>query len=83
MNNSNLEEKINHHVTEVVQGKWEKDMEDTGISKLAIPEEYVAIMRVCYQLGYQGGQTDTFNEIKDIFNNDIDAFQEMFDDDEL
>lgn len=84
MNNKlKLEDKINHGLNEIVQAKWEQVMNETGVSKLDMPKEYFAVIRVLFQLGYQEGQTDTMDQMKDIYENDIDLFEEMFADEEV
>lgn len=78
-----LEDKINHSLNDIVQAKWETTMNESGISKIAVSEEIFALLRVTFQLGYQEGQTDTMDQMKDIYENDIDLFEEMFADEEV
>lgn len=76
--NPNLEDRIEHHLTPLIQEKFELLVKETGTNKLIIPKEYMALVRIFYQIGYQEGQKDTFNQIKDIYNNDVDCFIDMF-----
>lgn len=79
---TNLEAKIEQELTELVQAKWETLVKETGTDKLAVPEEYLALVRIFYQLGYQEGQADMFTQVKEIYENDTDHFIEMFGDNE-
>lgn len=80
-NGLNLEDKIDSNLTEIVQAKWEKLMTETGAAKLAIPIEYFAVMRIYFQLAYQEGQADMLEAMKEVYENNPDLFEHMFDDD--
>lgn len=78
----NVEDKINNDLTDIVQAKWEKVMNETGASKLSMPIEYFAVMRIYFQLAYQEGQADMLESMKEVYENDPDLFEEMFDDED-
>jgi len=73
--------KVNKDLEAIVQAKWEKVMTETESSKLALPVELFKIMRVYFQLAYQEGYADVFQEMKEVYHNDPDLFEAMFDDD--
>lgn len=75
---NNLDELIEDQLTPMIQDKWEELIKGTNISSMDIPVEHVALMRILYQLGYQAGNTDTFTQLKDVYNNDVDGFIEIF-----
>lgn len=56
-------------------------MNETGGSKLAMPLEFFSVLRVYFQLAYQEGQADMIESLKDVYHNDPDHFEHIFDDD--
>jgi hypothetical protein len=76
----NVEDKINNDLTDIVQAKWEKVMNETGGSKLSMPIEMFSILRVYFQLAYQEGYADMLGQMKEVYENDPDLFEHMFED---
>jgi hypothetical protein len=79
----NLDGKIDNDLTEIVQAKWEKVMNETGAHQLAIPIEMFSLLRVYFQLAYQEGQTDMLDTMRDVYHNNPDHFEYMFEEDEV
>ena len=79
----NLDGKIDNDLTEIVQVKWEKVMNETEAHKLAIPIEMFSLLRVYFQLAYQEGQTDMLDTMRDVYHNNPDHFEYMFEEDEV
>jgi hypothetical protein len=79
----NLDGKIDNDLTEIVQAKWEKVMNETGAHKLALNLEVFAVLRVYFQLAYQEGQTDMLDTMRDVYHNNPDHFEYMFEEDEV
>lgn len=79
----NLDGKIDNDLTEIVQAKWEKVMNETGAHKLSIPIEMFSLLRVYFQLAYQEGQTDMLDTMRDVYHNNPDHFEYMFEEDEV
>lgn len=77
---NNLEELIEDHLTPLVEEKWELAVKQTNMGSMLIPQEYIALMRILFQIGYQEGHTDTFKQLQDVYNNDVDGFIEIFED---
>lgn len=75
---NNLEEMIEDHLTPLVQARWDLAIKGTGICNMSIPEEYIALMRILFQIGYQEGNSDLFKQLQDVYNNDVDGFIEIF-----
>lgn len=79
-NGLNLGDKIDNNLTEIVQAKWEKIMNETNGNKLALPIEVFSVLRIYFQLAYQEGQTDMLEAMKEVYENNPDLFEHMFDD---
>ena len=76
--NSNIEGRIEPQLTALVQAKWEELIKDTGIDMQGATIEQLILMRDMFQIAYQYGISDHHQQIKEIFHNDIDKFEEMF-----
>ncbi|WP_144509902.1 hypothetical protein [Bacillus sp. FJAT-22090] len=74
--------KIEEHLTLLTQEKWNELMIELGASKLLITKEQLMFSRHMYQIAYQEGCKDTHEQMKDIYFNDPDEFQEMFEKDD-
>lgn len=77
----NMDSKIDKDLTALVQDKWERFVKESDIDNLRLPIEAFKVMRVVFQLAYQEGQADTFTQLKQVFEEDIDLFEEIFEDD--
>lgn len=75
---NNLGELIEDSLTPLVEEKWELALKDTNMGSMLIPQEYIALMRILFQIGYQEGHTDLFKQMQDVYNNDVDGFIELF-----
>lgn len=79
-----IENKINETMNKLIQQRWEEMVKATDLDNLRLNKEMFSLMRVVFQLGYQQGQTDDFIQMQEIYDNDPDLFQAMFEkDDEL
>ena len=78
-----LEEKIEHHLTPLIQAKYDRLIEETGTSKLEIPKEFFEMLRMLFQLGYQEGHNDMFEQVKKIYDDDPDYFVDMFEKEDI
>lgn len=70
--------KLDEDLNAIVQAKWEQTIKETDAANLPIPIEMFSIIRVFFQLAYQEGQADTIAQLKQIYENDVDLFQEIF-----
>lgn len=75
---NNLEAQFEHHLTPMIQEKFELLIKKMATGQNIITEEYMMKIRAYIQTVYQEGLNDRFTEIKEIYNNDVDAFIGLF-----
>ena len=80
--NLNIEGRIEPQLTALVQAKWEEFIKGTGIDLQAATIEQLILMRDMFQIAYQDGQNDMYQQIKEIYFNDVDDIVEMFEKDD-
>lgn len=86
MKTKKLEDKIESDYAALAEGRFHELLKDVDLTHLEIPAPFLAIMKMAkqmYQIGYQDGNKDFFAQMKEIYDNDPDLFQQMFEDEIL
>lgn len=77
---NNLEQLVAPQLVPMIQDKWEELVKSADMINKDISIEHLAFMRTLFHLGYQEGSSDTFTQLKDVYNNDTDCFIGLFED---
>lgn len=64
------------------QKHWEQMMKEAGLVDIEMSQESLSIVRLVFSLGVNAGQGDMMDSMREIYNMDIDLFEEFFNEDE-
>lgn len=63
----------------VSQQNWLDSMKKSGLDKLELPQSVLNLMQQAFELGHNSGQVLMLDVLKDIYDNDVDTFEDIFD----
>lgn len=78
-----VDEKINQELNKVAQERWKQIVEGTDLANLPLTMDQFSILRVYFQLGYNQGQADLHGQYQEVFHEDVDLFEKLFEEDIL
>lgn len=64
------------------QKNWEEMLKETGLVKLNMSQETLSVARLVFSMGVNAGQVEMMDSMREIYNMDVDLFEEFFDEDE-
>lgn len=80
---SKFDSKVVNELNRMAQARWKEIMDETESARLSLTEEQFKIMRVYWQLSYESAVADTMTQMKEIYHNDVDLFQTIFEEEEV
>lgn len=70
--------KTDRATEELMQLAWETKMRESGMDKLDLKENELSMTRGGFLLGFGSGGEAMLNQMRDIYENDIDLFESFF-----
>lgn len=58
--------------------KWNEIFKETGLEKMSIPREMLAVVKVYFMLAFEEGQAYMINNMREIYNHDPCLFEDFF-----
>jgi len=81
-NMTKITTKIEQIMDKMVEEKWESIAKETLLEETGFPKELLSILKLYFKLGYAEGQADLFVDLQELFWNDPDSFETLFDEDD-
>lgn len=73
-----MENHSKEELSRMGQASWNRIAEETNLEDLGLSAETISMFRVYYNLGFSRGQESLIDTLKDMYHDDIESFEKIF-----